>query len=129
MITTAHTKPVADPRIISLLIEQELIMELPDHLIGEGLPAHYECPIAMHYVYIVECYDGTLYTGYTTDIEKRIATHNSGKGAKYTRSRIPVTLLAFWSFDSKTSALREEYRIKRLSRAQKLKLIEANNES
>jgi putative endonuclease len=83
----------------------------------------------MHYVYIVECRDRTLYTGYTNDIEKRISKHNSGKGAKYTRSRLPVTLLALWAFDSKASALREEYRIKRLSREQKLKLIEANSES
>jgi putative endonuclease len=82
----------------------------------------------MHYVYIVECCDGTLYTGYTTDIEKRIAKHNSGKGSKYTRARLPVTLLTFWAFDSKTSALREEYRIKRLNRVQKLKLIEARQQ-
>ncbi|MBO0781039.1 MAG: hypothetical protein J2P37_19645, partial [Ktedonobacteraceae bacterium] len=56
--------------------------------------------------------------------DKRIATHNAGKGAKYTRSRLPVTLLASWSFLSRGDALRAEYAIKRLSRAQKKRLIE-----
>lgn len=79
---------------------------------------------ASHYVYIVRCVDDTLYTGYTTDVVRRIATHNAGKGARYTRARLPVELLATWEFASKNEALRIEYALKRWSRRQKLLLIE-----
>jgi putative endonuclease len=72
--------------------------------------------------YILECADGTLYTGWTDDIERRLQAHNSGCGAKYTRSRTPVRLLASWQFDSKQEAMRREYAIKKLPRAEKLKL-------
>lgn len=75
------------------------------------------------YAYIVKCSDGTLYTGWTTDIENRICTHNSGKGAKYTRARLPVTLIYYHIYDTKQEAMREEYRIKQLSRNEKLHLI------
>ena len=75
------------------------------------------------YVYIAVCADGTLYTGWTTDPEKRIRTHNAGKGAKYTRSRRPVKLVYLEKFENKSDALRREYEIKRLSRVQKLLLI------
>lgn len=78
----------------------------------------------MNYVYIVECKDATLYTGWTTDIEKRIKRHNCGKGAKYTRTRFPVELKYFEEFDSKEEALKREYFIKQLSRQEKLKLID-----
>lgn len=77
----------------------------------------------MYYVYILECKDGTLYTGWTTDIEKRLAKHNQGKGAKYTRSRYPVVLKYFERFATKKEALQREYFIKQLSREKKLKLI------
>ncbi|MBE6876443.1 MAG: GIY-YIG nuclease family protein [Ruminococcus sp.] len=77
----------------------------------------------MNYVYILECADGTLYTGWTTCPEKRVRAHNSGKGAKYTRSRRPVKLIYTEEYDSKSDALRREYEIKQLSRAQKLLLI------
>lgn len=77
----------------------------------------------MHYVYIVKCSDNTLYTGYTTSIERRVKTHNSGKGAKYTRGRLPVTLCYFEKYDNKIDAMRREYRIKRLKRKDKIKLI------
>ena len=77
----------------------------------------------MWFVYIVQCSDGTLYTGITTDLNKRIETHNKGKGAKYTRGRRPVVLLASFSFESKSIALKEEYRIKKLNRADKFLLI------
>lgn len=77
-----------------------------------------------HFIYIVQCSNGTLYTGYTTNVEKRVAVHNAGKGAKYTRAHLPVILLASWSFSSKSEALRAEYAIKRLSRAQKKHLVE-----
>ena len=76
-----------------------------------------------HYVYIVKCSDGTLYTGYTTDIEKRIDAHNLGKGAKYTRSRRPVELVYHEEYDSKEEAMSREWHIKRLSRIQKERLI------
>jgi len=76
-----------------------------------------------YYVYIVECNDGTYYTGYTPDIEKRIKLHNSGKGAKYTRDRGPVKLV--WSKEYKyfKRAFKRELAIKTLTRMQKKKLI------
>ncbi|GCE09729.1 hypothetical protein KDAU_70580 [Dictyobacter aurantiacus] len=78
----------------------------------------------LHYVYIVRCVDDTLYTGYATDVARRVATHNAGKGARYTRARLPVELLASWEFATKNEALRIEYALKRWSRRQKLLLIE-----
>lgn len=74
-------------------------------------------------VYIVECADGTLYTGITNDIEARIKKHNDGKGAKYTRSRLPVKLMKMFEMTDKSHASREEYRIKQLSRQDKLLLL------
>ena len=78
----------------------------------------------MNYVYILKCGDGTLYTGWTNNLEKRIQAHNTGKGAKYTRARLPVELVYFEKFEEKVDAQRREYRIKKLSRKEKLKLIE-----
>lgn len=75
------------------------------------------------YTYIVECADKTLYTGYTDNLEKRLAKHNSGLGAKYTRGRIPVFLKYFEEFPTKSEALRREYQIKRFSRIEKENLI------
>ena len=80
----------------------------------------------LFYTYIVECNDKTLYTGYTTDVEARIKTHNSGKGAKYTRSRLPVKLVYFEEYETKSEAMSREYAIKKMTRANKLKLIECN---
>ncbi|MFA5528973.1 MAG: GIY-YIG nuclease family protein [Peptostreptococcales bacterium] len=77
----------------------------------------------MNYIYIIECQDKTLYTGYTTDIEKRIEMHNKGLGAKYTRGRGPVVLKYFEEFHSKNDALKREKAIQKLSRVQKLHLI------
>ena len=79
----------------------------------------------MYYCYILKCNDNTLYTGFTNNIEKRLKAHNSGKGAKYTRGRIPCTLVYHESFDNKTDALKREYEIKQLSRQEKLKLIKS----
>ncbi len=76
------------------------------------------------FVYILRCKDNTLYTGMTDDLQKRLAAHNAGKGAKYTRGRTPVTMVYYEEFDHATDARRREYRIKQLSRAQKLQLIE-----
>jgi putative endonuclease len=77
----------------------------------------------MFYVYILECSDKTLYTGWTNNIEKRLKTHNLGEGAKYTRNRLPVTLVYFESFQTKIEAQKREYAIKQLSRSQKLELV------
>lgn len=77
----------------------------------------------MWYVYILECADGSLYTGITNKLQERINTHNSGKGAKYTKTRLPVALKAFWEASNRSEASKEEYRIKKLTRQQKLKLI------
>lgn len=77
----------------------------------------------MYYCYLVECCDKTLYCGYTNDIDKRVKTHNLGKGAKYTQKRLPVKLVYSERFDSKSEAMRREYAIKQLSRSEKLKLI------
>ena len=79
-----------------------------------------------YYIYMLRCADGSLYTGWTTDPEKRVAAHNAGKGAKYTRSRRPVELVYSETFDDKIAAQRREYAIKQLSRREKEKLIEGD---
>ena len=76
----------------------------------------------MNYTYIVKCSDGTFYTGWTNDLEKRIAAHNSGEGAKYTRCRRPVELVYYESFRTKEEAMSREWHIKRLTRKQKAEL-------
>jgi putative endonuclease len=76
-----------------------------------------------HYVYVLECDDGTLYTGYTTDVERRVAEHNAGDGAKYTRGRTPVEVVYTEAFDTKSAAMSREYAIKQLSRAGKERLV------
>ena len=78
----------------------------------------------MFYCYILKCFDNTLYTGYTNNLEKRVATHNKGKGAKYTKRRRPCVLVYYEEFSCKSDALKREYYIKhRLSRSDKLALI------
>ncbi|MCU4717338.1 GIY-YIG nuclease family protein [Halapricum hydrolyticum] len=77
-----------------------------------------------HYVYIVQCSDDTFYTGYTTDVQRRVAEHQAGNGAKYTRGRTPVELVHVESYDSKSEAMSREYEIKQLSRADKERLID-----
>ena len=76
------------------------------------------------FAYLVECSDKTLYAGWTTDPVKREKTHNSGKGAKYTRSRLPVKMVYIEQFETPTEAMKREAALKKLSRAEKLKLIE-----
>ena len=76
-----------------------------------------------YYTYMVRCRDGSLYTGYTNDLDNRIETHNSGRGVKYTRSRLPVELVYFDEFSTKEEAMSREWHIKRLKRLQKEKLI------
>ncbi|MBZ6495058.1 GIY-YIG nuclease family protein [Natrinema longum] len=76
-----------------------------------------------HVVYVLECADHTLYTGYTTDLERRVAEHDAGEGAKYTRGRTPVELRYHERFDSKSAAMSREYEIKQLSREDKERLV------
>lgn len=78
----------------------------------------------MNCTYIVRCNDGTLYTGWTNDIERRIREHNAGRGAKYTKPRRPVTLVYLEMFETKEEAMKREYAIKRLPRNKKLELTE-----
>jgi putative endonuclease len=75
------------------------------------------------YIYILRCADNTLYTGSTDDVERRVAVHNSGKGAKYTRGRTPVEVVYTEECESCSAALKREYAIKQLSRGEKIKLI------
>jgi putative endonuclease len=75
-----------------------------------------------HFVYVVKCADGSLYTGYTTDVNTRMKAHNSGRASKFTRSRLPVKLMLIESYPSKPTALRREFEIKRMSHSQKLRL-------
>ena len=76
-----------------------------------------------NYTYMVKCSDGTLYTGWTTDLEHRVKAHNDGEGAKYTRSRRPVELVYYEEYATKDEAMKREYSIKQLTRKQKEKLI------
>ena len=80
------------------------------------------------YMYVVECADGTLYTGYTTDVERRLKTHNAGKGAKDTSARLPVKLLYSAAFASKPTAIPAEARLKKKSREKKLAYIKEHTE-
>lgn len=77
-----------------------------------------------NFTYMVECSDGTLYTGWTTEVKKRVEAHNAGKGAKYTKSRRPVRLVYYEEFKTKQEAMRREYEIKHFSREKKKKMIE-----
>lgn len=77
----------------------------------------------MNFVYIVQCSDETLYTGWTNNLKKRLEAHNKGTGAKYTRGRTPVILKYFETFSTKEDAMKRECEIKKLSRQEKEKLI------
>lgn len=82
----------------------------------------------MNYTYILECADGSYYTGWTTDLEKRVAAHNAGRGAKYTRSRRPVRAVYYEVFDTREEAMSREWHIKKLSREEKRNLIARQKE-
>ena len=77
----------------------------------------------MNYVYILRCADDTLYTGWTNDLERRLAAHSAGRGAKYTRARLPVKLAYAEALPTREEAMSREWHIKRMSRAEKLELI------
>ncbi len=80
---------------------------------------------AVAYTYMLECADGTLYTGWSTDPQRRLEIHNRGQGAKYTRTRLPVKLAGVWTFATRNEAMRFELELKKLSRHQKLALLAA----
>ena len=80
----------------------------------------------MNYTYILRCRDGSLYTGWTNNLEKRLACHNAGKGAKYTKARLPVELAYFETFQTKKEAMQREWEIKKMTRKEKIALIEEN---
>ena len=78
----------------------------------------------MAYTYMLECRDGSLYVGWTDDLEKRIRTHQAGRGGKFTRSRLPVRLAYFEELPDKSAAMSREWHLKRLTHQQKLALID-----
>ena len=80
----------------------------------------------MNYTYLLECADKTFYCGWTNDLEKRVNTHNMGRGAKYTKPRRPVVLVYYETFETKEEAMKRECAIKKLSRPQKERLIESD---
>ncbi len=77
----------------------------------------------LNYTYLLRCSDGTYYCGWTNNLDKRVAAHNSGKGAKYTKTRRPVELVYYETFETKQEAMSREYHIKRLTRAEKEELV------
>jgi len=77
----------------------------------------------MFYVYVLRCSDGTFYTGYSIDVNERVRKHNGGIASKYTRSRRPVKLAAKWQYDTKSAALKAEAAFKRLTRAEKIRVM------
>jgi putative endonuclease len=78
---------------------------------------------AQAYVYLLRCRDGSLYCGWTVDVERRLAAHATGKASRYTARRLPVKLAAAWEMENASAARRMEWRIKRLTRTQKLALV------
>lgn len=82
-----------------------------------------------HFVYILECEDGSYYTGYTTNVDKRFKAHCSGRGAKYTRSHKPVKVVLVEEFQTKSDAMKMEYQIKQLPHNTKAWLIKSWNET
>lgn len=82
----------------------------------------------MHHVYVLECADGSYYTGYTTDVERRVAEHDAGDGAKYTRGRTPVELVHVETYDSQSAAMQREHEIKQLRRGEKESLVDSSDD-
>jgi len=76
-----------------------------------------------HFFYVLECADQSLYAGYTNNLEKRVETHNAGKGAKYTKAHLPVKCVYYETYETKQEAMRAEYAFKQLKRCEKLKYI------
>lgn len=87
-----------------------------------------EKPAETNYAYLLRCADGSLYAGWTNDMEKRLAAHQSGKGAKYTKAHLPVELVYYETFATKEEAMHREYELKQMTKAQKEKLVQGCNE-
>jgi len=98
--------------------------DAPEHGDAPELVHGVAVPPGDHYVYVLDCADGSLYTGYTTDVARRVAEHDAGDGAKYTRGRTPVELVHVEAFDSKSTAMSREYAIKQLTRREKESLVD-----
>ncbi|MNL60212.1 GIY-YIG nuclease superfamily protein [compost metagenome] len=79
---------------------------------------------ASHFMYVLRCADGSLYTGYTVDVPRRLRQHQAGKASRYTRTRRPLALAGWWQFETQRAAMQAEYDFKRLARAEKLRLIQ-----
>lgn len=84
--------------------------------------------MALNYTYILECKDGSYYTGWTNNLDKRLKDHNDGKGAKYTKSRLPVSLVYYEEFRTKKESMRREYAIKRMTRKEKCRLVSSSGD-
>ena len=78
----------------------------------------------IHSVYFLRCADDTIYCGYTNNLAQRVKTHNAGRGAKYTHSRLPVALVYFENYEDKSTALKREYQLKKIPRKTKLEMID-----
>ena len=77
----------------------------------------------MYYTYLARCADGSLYTGYTNNLEKREKAHNSGKGSAYTRSRLPIKIVYFEAFKTRSAAMKREYKVKQMTKKWKETLV------
>jgi putative endonuclease len=102
----------------------DTVTNVVDHHAKPLVPRRVSAPVSDHYVYVLACADETYYTGYTTDVERRVAEHDVGDGAKYTRGRTPVALRHVEAFDTRSAAMSREHEIKSLSRAEKERLVE-----
>lgn len=107
-----------------LKILPPLVVHKPNGDYTDAIHDIYFGPNHKAYMYVLKCADGSLYTGYTTDLDKRLATHNAGKGAKYTKSRLPVALLYYETFNHKNAAMSAEAKFKLKTRDEKLEYIQ-----
>ena len=107
-----------------LKILPPLVVHKPNGDYTDAIHDIYFGPNHKAYMYVLKCADGSLYTGYTTDLDKRLATHNAGKGAKYTKSRLPVDLLYYETFNHKNAAMSAEAKFKLKTRDEKLEYIQ-----
>lgn len=115
---------IKDGSLDGLKILPPLVVHKPNGDYTDAIHDIYFGPNHKAYMYVLKCADGSLYTGYTTDLDKRLATHNAGKGAKYTKSRLPVDLLYYETFNHKNAAMSAEAKFKLKTRAEKLEYIE-----
>ncbi len=120
------TKKASGGDLASLLLKRKFTMKNNS---PRETPSTESFGQTKYYAYMLYCADHTIYSGYTTDLERRVATHNKGKGAKYTRSRLPVKVVYSECFATKSEAMKREASLKKLSHGEKLCLISQKNES